>query len=144
VSVASRSGCAGSVADLFAEKRTGHPADSATFVPSKDVETARQLLAELPFVEMSDFIGYALDAARRTNFDVQTLGGIKLYLAGYMARKKRRMSAEANGRLVLSGLILRLALTRPGICGLQVDRSRSAGTRGRLRLIHTPKWPTEG
>ena len=60
------------------------------------METARQLLAELSVAEMPDFISYALDEARRTNFDVQTLGGIKLYLAGYMTRKKHRKSAGAK------------------------------------------------
>ena len=40
------------VAYLFAEKRTGQPVTSIAFVPSKDVETARQLLAELPFAEI--------------------------------------------------------------------------------------------
>ena len=37
------------VAYLFAEKRTGHPVASIAFVPSKDVETAKQLLAEMAF-----------------------------------------------------------------------------------------------
>ena len=75
---------------LFAEKRTGHPASSFAFVPSKDVQTAKQLLAELPAVEMSAFFDYALAEARKTDFDVQTLGGIKQYLAGYMTLRKHR------------------------------------------------------
>src|ERR1700681_843806 len=71
------------VAYLFVEKRTGHPGASVAFVPTKDVETAKQLLTTISFEEVPAFLDYALAEARRTNFDVQTLGGIKQYLAGY-------------------------------------------------------------
>ena len=54
------------------------------------METAKQLLAELPATELPAFIDYALAEARKTDFDVQTLGGIKQYLAGYIARRKQR------------------------------------------------------
>jgi hypothetical protein len=83
------------VAYLFAEKRTGQPGASIAFVPSKDVETAKQFLAELPFDKISEFIDYALAEARRTNFDVQTLGGIKQYLAGYLAFQSRQTATKA-------------------------------------------------
>lgn len=79
------------VAYLFAERRSGHPAASIAFVPSKDVETAKQLLAEIPTGEVPAFFDYALAEARKTDFDVQTLGGIKQYLAGYLARSKQRV-----------------------------------------------------
>jgi hypothetical protein len=78
------------VAYLFIEKRTGHSSPSIGYVPSKDVETAKQLLAELPFAEIPRFFDYALDQASRTNFAVQTLGGIKQYLAGYLAQRRQR------------------------------------------------------
>ena len=84
------------VAYLFAEKRTGHPADSIAFVPSKDVETAKQLLAELPAAELPSFFDYALAEARKTDFDVQTLGGIKQYLAGYIARREHRAAEKVR------------------------------------------------
>ena len=84
------------VAYLFTEKRTGHPVSSVAFVPTKDVETARSFLAELSFAEMPSFIDYALGEASRTNFDVKTLGGIKQYLAGYLAQKKRRVADKAR------------------------------------------------
>jgi len=80
------------VAYLFTEKRTGHSVTSVAFVPSKDVETAKHLLTVLDFEEMAIFIDYALAEASRTNFAVQTLGGIKQYLAGYLALKQRRVS----------------------------------------------------
>jgi hypothetical protein len=78
------------VAYLFVEKRTGHPAASIAFVPSKDVETAKHLLADLPLADMRAFIDYALAEARRTNFDLQTLGGIKQYLSGYLPFQTRQ------------------------------------------------------
>jgi len=90
------------VAYLFAEKRTGQPVASIAFVPSKDVETAKQFLAELPFEEMGAFIAYGLAEAARTNFDVQTLGGLKQYLGGYVAHKSRtevRRKTEAADRV---------------------------------------------
>jgi len=43
------------VAYLFAGKRTGHPADSIAFVRSKDVETAKLVLAALGFDEFRRF-----------------------------------------------------------------------------------------
>jgi hypothetical protein len=84
------------LAYLFVEKRTGQPAPSNAFIPTKDKETAKRLLAELPFEEMPAFIDYALAEARRTNFDVQTLGGIKHYLAGYMAFSSHKRATKAK------------------------------------------------
>jgi hypothetical protein len=84
------------VAYLFIEKRTGHPAASIDFVPSKDVETAKQLLAAIGFEEIPAFLDYALAEARKTNFDVQTLGGVKMYLAGYMTFTRRRATNQVR------------------------------------------------
>jgi hypothetical protein len=81
---------------LFAEKRTGHKAASIAFVPSKDVETAKHLLAELSLAELPAFFDYALAEARKTDFDVQTLGGVKQYLAGYMTFRKHQGDARMH------------------------------------------------
>jgi hypothetical protein len=78
------------VGHLFSEKRTGHPVSSVAFVSSKDVETAKHLLTALTFDEMPAFIDYALAEASRTNFAVQTLGGIRQYLASYLSLRQRR------------------------------------------------------
>jgi hypothetical protein len=87
------------VAYMFAEKRTGQPVASIAFVPSKDVETAKQFLTELPFAEIEGFITYALAEASRTNFNVQTLGGLKQYLAPYLhQRTRRKATAAANDK----------------------------------------------
>jgi len=75
------------LAYLFAEKRTGQRVSSVAFVNSKDVNTAKQILAEVTFKEAPAFLDFALAAARETNFDVQTLGGLRQYLARYKARQ---------------------------------------------------------
>src|SRR5450755_2301640 len=68
---------------LFAEKRTGQPIASIAYASSKEIETARRLLTEIPFAEAPAFLDFALAAARSTNFDVQTLGGLRQYLAPF-------------------------------------------------------------
>ncbi|MDR3470378.1 MAG: replication initiator protein A [Devosia sp.] len=81
------------VAYLFAQKRTGQP---IAYVSSKDKETAKQFLEQLAFEEIPAFLDFALEEAARTNFDVQTLGGIKPYLATYLATRARRSAAAAR------------------------------------------------
>ena len=78
---------------LFAEKRTGEKVSSIAFVNSKDVATAKQILTEITPDEASGFLDFALAAARETNFDVQTLGGVRQYLARYKARRAAQVSA---------------------------------------------------
>ena len=84
------------VAYLFIEKRTGQKVASETYVSSKEVDTARQLLAEVPFAEMPAFFSYALSEAKRTGFEVQTLGGVRQYLAGYQAAKATRRAEQVR------------------------------------------------
>ena len=84
------------IAYLFTEKRTGHPTDSIGFVPSKDVETAKLVLASLEFDEVPAFLDYALGEAKRTNFDIQTLGGTKQYLASFLALRERKIADRAQ------------------------------------------------
>ena len=84
------------VAYLFAEKRSGRPAHSIGFVNSKDVETAKQLLAKIGFEDIPAFLDYALGEARGTRFDVQTLGGLRQYLTGYLAKREHRATARAQ------------------------------------------------
>jgi hypothetical protein len=72
------------VAYLFIEKRTGRPIKDIPYVSSKDVQTAEYFLTQLPFDEVPEFLSYALAEAKKTNFDVQTLGGLKQYLPGYV------------------------------------------------------------
>ncbi len=90
------------VAYLFAEKRTGQPLKAIPYVSSKEVETAKDLLAEVPFDQMPDFLNYALAAAKRTNYPVQTLGGIRRYLPEFLEHLQRRATiaaAQADQRI---------------------------------------------
>ena len=84
------------VAYLFMEKRTGKPVGDIPYVSSKEVETARQLLAKVPFEQMPDFLSYALAEAKKTNFDVHSLGGLKQYLTGYVQHREQRAAAQAT------------------------------------------------
>jgi len=97
------------LAYLFAEKRTGHPVASIAYVNSKDVETAKQLLSEITFAEAPAFLEFALAAARETNFDVQTLGGLRQYLARFKARQRTQQAAKAQDAVRRSEEAKRLA-----------------------------------
>jgi hypothetical protein len=84
------------VAYLFIEKRTGRASAGIPYVPSKDVETAKYLLAQIPFEDIPHFLDYALAEAKKTRFDVQTLGGLKQYLSGYQERRAHRAVEKAS------------------------------------------------
>jgi hypothetical protein len=84
------------IAYLFAQKRLGKPESSIGFVSSKEVETAKQLLARVGPEDISSFLDYALAQARSTRFDVQTLGGLKQYVSGYLALRERSGAAQAQ------------------------------------------------
>ncbi len=78
------------VAYLFMEKRTGRKPDATAYVSSKDVETAKELLAHLSLAQIPDFLDYALAEAGKTRFDLQTLGGVRQYLSRYQQIRERR------------------------------------------------------
>jgi hypothetical protein len=82
------------VAYLFVSKRSGREVRSIPFVTSKDRETARMLLGHVGATDMPAFFDFALAEARRTRFDIQTIGGVRQYLAGYLALKERRRGAS--------------------------------------------------
>ncbi|MBN8981606.1 MAG: replication initiator protein A [Rhizobiales bacterium] len=84
------------LAYLFIEKRTGRKREGIPYVSSKDVETAKDLLAAIPMEQMDAFLNYALSEAERTRFDLQTLGGVRLYLNGYLQVRERRASEKAK------------------------------------------------
>ena len=61
---------------------------------SKDVETAKELLAHLSLAQIPDFLDYALAEAGKTRFDLQTLGGVRQYLNGYQQSRERRTATK--------------------------------------------------
>jgi Replication initiator protein A len=84
------------VAHLFTAKRTKMDVKQITFSSSSDVEAARQLLTHISFGEAAAFIDYALTQAASTRFDVQTLGGLKQYIPGYLAGREAMARAKAQ------------------------------------------------
>ena len=82
------------VAHLFTAKRTKVDVKQITFASSSDVEAARQLLTHIEFPEAEAFIDYALAQAASTKFDVQTLGGLKQYIPGYLTSREARARAK--------------------------------------------------
>jgi hypothetical protein len=96
------------VAYLFIEKKTGRKGSSSTYISSKDVETAREILAHLALKDVPAFLDFALIEAGKTQFDLKTLGGTKQYLNAYMkardhhvaetrASKARKVEEETAG-----------------------------------------------
>jgi hypothetical protein len=78
------------LAYLFAERRTGRAPGSIPYVSSKEVETAKLILGRIEFEQAADFVDYALGQAKKTRFEVQSLGGLRQYLDGYLARRGAR------------------------------------------------------
>jgi hypothetical protein len=83
------------VAYLFMEKRTGRKPDAAAYVSSKEVDTAKELLAHFSMAQIPDFLDYALAEAGKTRFELQTLGGVRQYLNGYQQSRVRQDSSKA-------------------------------------------------
>jgi hypothetical protein len=88
------------VARLFQEKLLGKSTTPLAFVSPKDVETARQILTRVDFGEVPAFIDYALAEAKKTKFDVKTLGGLKQYLAVYFQSRVHRVATKATAAAV--------------------------------------------
>lgn len=82
------------VAYLFVRKRRGGTDLGIPYVSSKDVETAKVILARISFEEVSDFIDYGLAQAKKTRFDVQSLGGLRQYIEGYVACRGERAAHQ--------------------------------------------------
>ena len=84
------------VAYLFAERRSGAELGSVSFAPSHDVEAAKEILKHIAFADMPGFLDFALERAKATEFDVQTLGGLKQYITMYLTFKKRQEAQKAR------------------------------------------------
>jgi hypothetical protein len=80
------------VAYLFVQKRTGR---TPSGVSTKEKDTAKQLLNEIPMGEMAAFFEYAFAQASRTKFDPQSLGGLRQYIPAYLQARDRQARARA-------------------------------------------------
>ena len=76
------------VAQLFAERWDGRPLAEG-FVSSTDVSAARELLAAIPIDDIHTFLDYALKEAKKTDFAVRRLAGLRQYIPGYLAWRER-------------------------------------------------------
>jgi hypothetical protein len=90
------------VAYLFMQKRSGQKPDAAAYVSSKEVDTAKELLAHLSMTQIPDFLDYALAEAGKTRFDPQTLGGLRQYLNGYQQRREQRSTTKTAAEALQS------------------------------------------
>ena len=129
------------LAYLFAGERTGHKVSSIAFVNSKDVAD-RQAVPDRDHDRGScpSFLDFALEAASRTNFNVQTLGGLRQYLAPYKARQAAAASAkrmknartqEENDRLAYDRSAVKLREPCPGSSQRANRRQSSNWQNGR-------------
>ena len=79
---------------LFEARRSGLPIERISSAPSSATEAARAILEHVPIDEAEAFLTFALASAKSTNFDVQSIGGLKQYVAPY--RKSREHLALAR------------------------------------------------
>ena len=84
------------IAYLFAAKLMGQPLGAVPYVSQKETESAKFILEQVAFDEAGDFLDYALGEAKRSNFDVRSLGGLKGYLPSYLAALEQRRAARAT------------------------------------------------
>jgi hypothetical protein len=83
------------VAYLFLERKNKRPIAGLPYVSSGEMEKAREILANIAFEDVSSFLDYALERARTTNYDPQSLAAIVRYLEPFLASQERRSAAKS-------------------------------------------------
>ena len=87
---------------------------------------------------MPAFLDYALAEAAKTRFDLQTLGGVKQYLNGYLQSRQRRILRSEIPRISAAcHQLIRLAIARKITSWTFIARSQ-ADSEYRLTL---PPFP---
>ena len=87
------------LASLFERKRTGKEALAVASISQKESETAKFILSEVSFDDSDMFLDFAMGEARKTKFEVKTLGGLRQYVATFLAHRdnlKRAKSVVAS------------------------------------------------
>jgi hypothetical protein len=87
------------LAYLFIEKRSGQPLKAIPYVSSRDVDTAKHILGQVSFSEVAGFLDYALGEARKTDFDVKSLGGLRQYVPVFLDRRTRQAASATASAL---------------------------------------------
>src|SRR5208282_1607888 len=83
------------LAYLFAAKLMGQPLTAVPYVSQKETESAKFILEQVAFEDAGNFLDYALIQAKRSKFEVKSLGGLKGYLPGYLATLEQRRASRA-------------------------------------------------
>jgi hypothetical protein len=83
------------LAYLFAAKLMGQPLTAVPYVSQKETESAKFILEHVAFDDAGSFLDYALAEAKRSKFEVKSLGGLKGYLPGYLATLEQRRASRA-------------------------------------------------
>lgn len=91
---------------LFEQKRTGQKLREVPYVSSKEVRTAKLLLARLSPDDGSSFLDFALSQAKKTKFNIQTLGGVRQYLEPYLQAKEGAIHQKERARVAQEDALL--------------------------------------
>jgi hypothetical protein len=83
------------LAYLFAARLIGKPLTAVPYVSQKETESAKFILEQVAFENAGDFLDYALAEAKRSRFEVKSLGGVRGYLPGYIATLEQRRASKA-------------------------------------------------
>jgi hypothetical protein len=83
------------LAYLFAAKLMGQPLTTVPYVSQKETESAKFILEQVAFDDAGNFLDYALAEAKRSKFEVKSLGGLRGYLPGYLAALEQRQASRA-------------------------------------------------
>jgi hypothetical protein len=83
------------LAYLFAAKLMGQPLTAVPYVSQKETESAKFILEQVAFDDAGNFLDYALAEAKRSKFEVKSLGGLRGYLPGYLATLEQRRASRA-------------------------------------------------
>jgi hypothetical protein len=87
------------VVAYFHRQRLGTDALEQQSFADKELDFARELLNDHPLDRVESFIDFALSKAQQTNYDVQTLVGIRQYRGDFNAyRKEQQKQAEQRER----------------------------------------------
>jgi hypothetical protein len=84
------------LAYLFVSKLTGQPLTAVPYVSQKETESAKFILGQVTFEEAGGFLDFALSEAKRSRFEVKSLGGLKGYLPAYLATLDQRKACRAT------------------------------------------------
>jgi hypothetical protein len=73
----------------------GQPLTTVPYVSQKETESAKFILEQVAFDDAGNFLDYALAEAKRSKFEVKSLGGLRGYLPGYLAALEQRQASRA-------------------------------------------------